>query len=226
MADPNLAAYIRQSLDSGYSEADIRNALLGEGWDEASVNDAFSEVYSQAAAPIEPPITPVQEIPVQLQQVQQAQPGGEAVGPTGQETNLQVSESKTIRIVAIAGISLSLILIIGGIIDILFVQYPAVLDENMRLLNESVDISELDESNVTLIGVLDFMSFVPIILGVMGIIMFVSILFNTKKLLLLTVMAVGIISIVVGVMQDNFIMPIVWIVVIGLLLLNRKLLTD
>ncbi|UCD02849.1 MAG: hypothetical protein JSV63_03645 [Candidatus Aenigmatarchaeota archaeon] len=207
--DPRLAIYIRDSFSKGYSRDAIRDALIKKGWDVAAVDEALKG-FGEAAPP-------EAMVPQPVRQAEVAQ-------PAKPKSELHASKSNIIRVVSVTGISLSVILIIGGIIDIMLVQYPTALEE-LRLLNETVDITQLELGDVTLVGVLDWMSFVPIILGLMGLIMFFSILFNTTKLLIVVVIAIGITSIVVGILQSNYLMPIVWIVVIGLLLYNRDLLT-
>jgi hypothetical protein len=49
MADQNLIKYIKKNLADGFAAEEIRSALIGAGWDNISVTDAFAEARSAAA---------------------------------------------------------------------------------------------------------------------------------------------------------------------------------
>lgn len=49
-----LVLYIKQNLDSGYSEQSLRQALLTQGWQQAQVDQAFQAVYASQPAPTQP----------------------------------------------------------------------------------------------------------------------------------------------------------------------------
>lgn len=48
MADQNLIKYVKKNLAEGFSAEEIRSALIGAGWDNISVTDAFAEAQSTA----------------------------------------------------------------------------------------------------------------------------------------------------------------------------------
>ncbi len=49
-----LVLYIKQNLDSGYSEQSLRQALLTQGWQQAQVDQAFQAVYASQPAAAQP----------------------------------------------------------------------------------------------------------------------------------------------------------------------------
>ncbi len=49
-----LVLYIKQNLDSGYSEQSLRQALLTQGWQQAQVDQAFQAVYASQPAHTKP----------------------------------------------------------------------------------------------------------------------------------------------------------------------------
>lgn len=51
MADQNLLAYIKQNLKDGFSENEIRKALLGAGWTASDVDESFRDAKSQPQKP-------------------------------------------------------------------------------------------------------------------------------------------------------------------------------
>ena len=64
MANVEIVEYIKDQLDAGYSEAEIREALQAEGWSSRDVEEAFDEVYAtaqknQSRPP--PPLEPVEK---------------------------------------------------------------------------------------------------------------------------------------------------------------------
>ncbi len=56
MSNPQLSDYVRQQLQQGKSKDEIKNELLGAGWQEADINQALD--IPESSQPPRPPATP------------------------------------------------------------------------------------------------------------------------------------------------------------------------
>src|SRR3989338_6688842 len=51
MTDPNLLNYIKQNLQSGFNENQIRGTLLEAGWTKTDIDTAFGQVQAPPGPP-------------------------------------------------------------------------------------------------------------------------------------------------------------------------------
>lgn len=57
MVDPSAVNYIKQQLHAGYTEEEVKEALLQAGWNEQDIKDAFFVIYGETK-PIKPKAFP------------------------------------------------------------------------------------------------------------------------------------------------------------------------
>ncbi len=136
--DSSIVQYIREQLSAGYTEQEIRDALLSQGWYSEEIERAFSTV--RATAPAKPAARPAEEPPAAKQEPEKAaaQQPGRVIG-TG-------------FILSLAGgvlVILNSLLVFFGIGDLLDFFVPGIKLSVLGMLG--IQLSSLDSLVVNII---------------------------------------------------------------------------
>jgi len=62
MADPELMSYVQSTLAKGYSQEQVKKALLSQGWSEPDVNEAMSLALKQASSQPKPILNTIENL--------------------------------------------------------------------------------------------------------------------------------------------------------------------
>lgn len=178
MVEADAVNYIKKQLQNGYSEEEVRSALLNSGWSEKDINDAFFVVHGESQ-PVHPqnqvqaqaqqqteedqglqeqqPQMPEEPLPEEEQEKPLPQPGK----PLGQENKRSFDIFSRLRIGALVSVA-------GGVM--IFVNYAMInylnMEDLMLMFYQEVQLislftPELAEMAVLAAGIL------PLLFGIL-----------------------------------------------------------
>ncbi|MFH0956349.1 MAG: hypothetical protein V1813_00645 [Candidatus Aenigmatarchaeota archaeon] len=193
MADQNLVDYVRSSLSQGYSADSVRQALVQQGWDPGSINEAFALASGSMRSQAYMAPTPQQ---------------GQAAAQPGKRPML-------VTVLCAIGFIFSVISILIGIAALLLGSLFGALGGSTLGGEENTEALGMLGSLVMLASI------IPLVTGAVGIAVFILLLKMKRKGFLLTIV-LGAISIAYGIYTLNVLGIAFWVFAIVVMVIHRK----
>ena len=136
--DSSIVQYIREQLSAGYTEQEIRDALLSQGWYSEEIEGAFSTV--RAPAPAKPAARPAEGPPAVKQEPEKA---------AAQQPRREIGTGFVLSLAGGVLVILNSLLVFSGIGDLLDLFVPGIELSVLGMLG--VQLSSFDSLLVNII---------------------------------------------------------------------------